>query len=244
MLRPASCSIYAIVGNLRDLNITNIIELNCVEKSTAQVTIKTRTGDAMVFFDEGEIVHARWGTLKGTDALYRILRLSDGAFRVTSDIAPPERTIFESWKGLVLEGMRVYDETERLKGRIVTDLADELRNFPDVSRVLVAAKSGAVVHEQGPVEAERTYAIGAFLTAQASALSDELHLGPLSYAATVRGDQQEFVFDCNPFVVALSVPRAADIRPTGALIERIREKLKSSEAPCPARGQTAKGTDL
>jgi predicted regulator of Ras-like GTPase activity (Roadblock/LC7/MglB family) len=224
-----------LVGNLRDLNITNIIELNCVEKSTAQVTIKTRTGDAMVFFDDGEIVHARWGELKGTEALYRILRLSDGAFRVTSDIATPERTIFESWKGLVLEGMRVYDETERLKGCIVTDLADELRSFPGVSRLLVAAKNGTVVHEQGPVDPERTYAISAFLTVQASALSDELHLGPLAYAAYVRGDEKEFVFDCDPFVVALSVPRAADIRPTGTMIERIREKLKSSEAPQPER---------
>lgn len=220
-----------LVGNLKDLNITNIIELNCVEKSTAQVTIKTRTGDAMVFFDDGKIVHARWGALKGTEALYRILRLTDGAFRVTSDIAPPERTIFESWKGLVLEGMRVYDETERLKGHIVTSLADELRSFPGVSRLLVAAKNGTVVHEQGPVEPERTYAISAFLSAEASALSDELHLGPPTYTAYVRGDEKEFVFDCDPFVVALSVPRTADIRPTGALIERIREKLKSSETP-------------
>jgi predicted regulator of Ras-like GTPase activity (Roadblock/LC7/MglB family) len=228
-----------LVGNLKDLNITNIIELNCVEKSTAQVTIKTRTGDAIIFFDDGEIVHARWGELKGVEALYRILRLSDGAFRVTSDIAPPERTIFESWKGLLLDGMRVYDETERLKGRIVTDLADELRSFPGVSRLLVAAKNGTVVHEQGPVEPDRTYAISAFLTEQAAALSDELHLGPLDYAATVRGDEKEFVFDCDPFLVALSVPRAADIRPTGILIERIREKLKSSEAPPPERPQRA-----
>ena len=232
-----------LVGNLKDLNITNIIELNCVEKSTAQVTIKTRAGDAMVFFNDGDIVHARWGDIRGTEALYRILRLTDGAFRVTSDIRPPERTIFESWKGLVLEGMRVYDETERLKGRIVHSLADELRSFPGVSRLLVVAKNGTTVHEQGPVEPERAYAISAFLTAQGSALSDELHLGPLSYVAYVRGDEKEFVFDCDQFLVALSVPRTADIRPTGALIERIRDKLKSSEATRATPEQTGEAAD-
>jgi predicted regulator of Ras-like GTPase activity (Roadblock/LC7/MglB family) len=232
----------SLVGNLKDLSITNIIELNCVEKNTAQVTIKTRAGNAMVFFDGGKIVHARWGDLKGTEALYRILRLSDGEFRVTSDMAPPERTIFESWKTLVLDGMRVLDETTALKARIAHGLADELKSLPGVSRLLVAAKSGAVLHQQGPVEAERAYALSALLTSQGSELGDALHLGPLNYAAYVRGDEKEFVFDCDQFLVMLAVPRTADIRPTSALVETIRAALKSSETaldphdePKPAR---------
>jgi predicted regulator of Ras-like GTPase activity (Roadblock/LC7/MglB family) len=219
-----------LVGNLNDLNITNIIELNCTEKNSVQVTIKTRTGDAMVFFDRGEIVHARWGGLKGTEALYHILRLSDGEFRITSGITPPERTIFESWKGLVLDGMRVFDETRRLKDRIAHSLAGELKSLPGVSRLLVVSKDGAVVYEQGNTNSAQAYAMSAFLTAQGSALSDALHFGPLNYVAYVRGADKEFVFNCDPFLVLLAVPRAADIQPTSALIETIRAKLKLSES--------------
>ncbi len=229
-----------LAGNLKDLNITNIIELNCVEKSSVQVTIKTRAGDAMVFFGNGEIVHARWADLKGTEALYHILRLSDGEFRVTSGIAPPERTIFESWKGLVLDGMRVYDETRRLKDRIAQSLADELKSLPGVSRLLVVSKDGTVVHEQGSTDAERAYAMSAFVTAQGSALSDALHFGPLDYVAYVRGEEKEFVFNCDPFLVILAVPRAADIGPTSALIETIRAKLKSSETKLDPHEETEK----
>jgi hypothetical protein len=137
-----------LAGNLRDLTITNIIELHCTERSSVQLTVQTRSGDAMVFFDHGDIVHARWGELKGTKALYHILRLTDGEFRVTSGIAPPERTIFESWKGLVLDGMRVYDETRRIQDSIAHSLADELRDLRGVSRLLVVAKDGTLVQKR------------------------------------------------------------------------------------------------
>lgn len=218
-----------LAGNLRDLSITNLIELSCVEKTSSQLTVKTRSGDAIVFFDRGNIVHARWGDLKGTAALYPILRLTDGEFRVASNIAAPERTIFESWKGLVFDGMRVLDETQRIKNTIAHTLADELQALPGVSRLLVVSKDGTVVHQQGATDRERAYAMSAFLTAHGAALSDLMHFGPLSYAAYVRADEKEFVFNCDPFVVLLAVPRAADIRPTSALIETIRAKLKSSE---------------
>jgi len=228
-----------LVGNLKDLSITNIIELNCVEKNSAQVTISTRTGDAMVFFDSGDIVHALWNDFKGAEALYRILRLTDGAFRVSSEIAPPEQTIFGSWKGLVFEGMRVYDETRLLKDKIAHSLADELKCFEGVSRLLVAAKSGAIVHQQGAINAERAQAMSAFLTAQGATVTDALHLGPLDYATYVRGAEREFVFDCDQFIVLLSVARAADIGPTRALIETIRAKLKSSDTSLEPQSEEA-----
>lgn len=219
-----------LIGNLKDLNIASIIELNCVEKNAAQVTIKTRVGDAIVFFDNGEIVHARWGELKGVEALYRILRLTDGEFKVTSNIAPPERTIVESWQGLLLDGMRVLDETEHRKDRIARHLADELKTLRGVSRLLIVSKKGAVVYQDRAPDPEGALAIGAFLTATGSALGDALHFGPLTYASYLRGDDKEFVFDCDQFFVLLDVPRSADIRPTCELIEAIRAKLKSSDA--------------
>jgi predicted regulator of Ras-like GTPase activity (Roadblock/LC7/MglB family) len=228
-----------LAGNLRDLNITNIIELHCTERSSVQLTIETRKGDAMVFFDHGDIVHARWGDLKGTKALYHILRLTDGEFRVSSGIAPPERTIFESWKGLVLDGMRVYDETRAIQQSIAHSLADELRGLRGVSRLLVVAKDGTVVHQEGDTDAERAFALSAFLTAQGARLSDALHFGPVNYAAYVRGAEKEFIFNVNQFLVLLAVPRAADIRPTSALIETIRAKLRSSETDLGKRDEEA-----
>jgi predicted regulator of Ras-like GTPase activity (Roadblock/LC7/MglB family) len=226
-----------LAGNLRDLTITNIIELHCTERSSVQLTVQTRSGDAMVFFDHGDIVHARWGELKGTKALYHILRLTDGEFRVTSGIAPPERTIFESWKGLVLDGMRVYDETRRIQDSIAHSLADELRDLRGVSRLLVVAKDGTLVHKEGDTDAERAFALSAVLTAQGARLGDALHFGPVNYAAYVRGTEKEFVFDVNQFLVLLAVPRAADIRPTSTLIETIRAKLRSSETKLDTRGE-------
>ena len=46
----------ALVGDLKDLNIATIIQLNCVERNTAELMISARRGAARVYFDKGEIV--------------------------------------------------------------------------------------------------------------------------------------------------------------------------------------------
>ena len=102
----------ALVGDLKDLNIAAIIQLNCVEKNTAELMVSGRRSAARIYFGKGEIVHASYAGEKGEEALYKILSLSEGEFRVTPITELPERTIFTSWESLLLEGMRVIDETE------------------------------------------------------------------------------------------------------------------------------------
>ena len=59
-------------------------------------------------------------------------------------------------------------------------------------------------------------------------------------AADFCEEEKEFVFNCDPFLVILAVPRAADIGPTSALIETIRAKLKSSETKLDPHEETEK----
>ena len=48
----------ALVGNLNDLKLPSLIQLNCMEKNTAKLTIENNGRFSFIYFDKGQIVHA------------------------------------------------------------------------------------------------------------------------------------------------------------------------------------------
>ena len=95
----------ALVGNLRDLKLPNLIQLNCMERNTAKLTIEHAGKYGIVYFHDGQIVHAEYDPDIGEKALYRLLVLSEGNFKVENGVRPPLITINTHWNNLLLEGL-------------------------------------------------------------------------------------------------------------------------------------------
>ena len=100
----------ALVGDLKDLALVDIIQINCVGRNTARLTVNYPTGEWVFYFQDGEIVDARLGNLVGIDAVYRALTMEEGSFRIDAGMTSPTRTIFEQWASILMEGMRLLDE--------------------------------------------------------------------------------------------------------------------------------------
>ena len=100
----------ALVGNLRDLKLPNIIQLNCMERNIACLTVDVRGIDGIIFFENGQIVHASFGIKTGEAAIHEMLILKEGVFRIENNVRATEQTIYTSWSNLLLESMRVIDE--------------------------------------------------------------------------------------------------------------------------------------
>lgn len=100
----------ALVGDLKDLALVDIIQINCIGRNTARLTVHYPTGDGIFYFQDGEVVDARFGELTGIDAVYQALRYNEGSFRIDTGIAAPTRTVFEQWANILMEGMRIIDE--------------------------------------------------------------------------------------------------------------------------------------
>jgi predicted regulator of Ras-like GTPase activity (Roadblock/LC7/MglB family) len=100
----------ALVGDLKDLALVDIIQINCIGRNTARLTVHYPNGDGVFYFQDGEVVDARFGNLTGTDAVYHALRYNEGSFRIDTGIAAPTRTIYEQWANILMEGMRILDE--------------------------------------------------------------------------------------------------------------------------------------
>jgi len=101
----------AIKGDLKDMSLPGLIQMVCMEQRKAALVVRrNRVDEGVLFFDEGEIVHARMGKLVGEDAVYQLLQWTEGAFEMGDLSRVPRRTIHTSWRYLMLEGMRKMDE--------------------------------------------------------------------------------------------------------------------------------------
>jgi hypothetical protein len=102
----------ALVGNLRDLKLPNLIQLNCMERNTAKLTVEHAGKYGTIYFHEGQIAHAEYDPDIGEQALYRMLRLSEGKFKVENGVRPPLISISTNWNNLLLEGLHQLDTIE------------------------------------------------------------------------------------------------------------------------------------
>lgn len=100
----------AIKGNLKDMSLTSLVQVICLEGRRASVFLNRRGEKGVIFFDKGEIAHATIGSLVGEEAVYQLVNWTEGMFQVNDCETIPQRTVDSSWNRLLLEGMRRVDE--------------------------------------------------------------------------------------------------------------------------------------
>ena len=97
-------------GKVFDVQLSDIIQMNCLGRLTTALVI-TRDGEkGVIYFNEGEIIHAECGEQKGTEAFYRILSWDEGEFISNIGFIPPVQTIYQNWEHLLVEAMRRNDD--------------------------------------------------------------------------------------------------------------------------------------
>ena len=97
-------------GNVFDLQLTDVIQLNCLCRITAALRVDKGDQKGVIFFSDGEIVHAECNGRVGKDALFTILSWREGRFNHERGSTPVHQTICQNWEHLLVEGMRKRDE--------------------------------------------------------------------------------------------------------------------------------------
>ncbi len=115
----------ALEGKLSDIDLGDLIQLNCQSGTRARLTAWRDEEEATLYFDAGSIVHAQVGDLEGEDAAYELLTWETGTFELEKDVPPPAETITTPWSALLLEGMRRRDEKRQ---RERTEQSEEQRD--------------------------------------------------------------------------------------------------------------------
>ncbi len=100
----------ALVGDIKDLPLADIIQINCLGRNIARLLVRFPVGDGIFYFQDGEIYDARLGQLSGIKAIYEALKYEEGTFRIDASVTTSERTVFKSWAEVLIDGMRHLDE--------------------------------------------------------------------------------------------------------------------------------------
>jgi CheY-like chemotaxis protein len=121
-----------VSGNLRDMNLTSIVQITCTDMRSARLVLRQLDSmpggeeqEGVIFFENGQIVHAAAGSLRGAEAVYELLGWGEGSFQMESNVVAPRQTITVPWTDLLLKGTNRLDEhgQERapLRGQLEAD---------------------------------------------------------------------------------------------------------------------------
>jgi len=102
-----------VSGSLSEMGLPDVVQILSNGRKSGQLTITTDTQEGRILFNEGMIWDAVYGQLRGEDAFYAMLLLVEGDFTLDPSIKAGQRVIDKSSEGLLLEGMRRFDEGAR-----------------------------------------------------------------------------------------------------------------------------------
>jgi response regulator RpfG family c-di-GMP phosphodiesterase len=108
--RAGSRNTQGVNGSLREMGLPDMVQILFHGRKSGNLRIRARDGTGEIHFAEGNVVDAAWRELRGHDAFYAMLRVTDGEFALDPSFKAGVRVIHQSSDALLLEGMRRMDE--------------------------------------------------------------------------------------------------------------------------------------
>ncbi|MGC4090424.1 MAG: DUF4388 domain-containing protein [Polyangiaceae bacterium] len=102
-----------VAGSLLEMGLPDMVQVLWHGRKTGSLKIRSGTNAGEIHFVEGAIYNALFSNLRGEEAFYAMLALSDGDFVLDPNFKAPQQVIHASPEALLLEGMRRQDESGR-----------------------------------------------------------------------------------------------------------------------------------
>lgn len=220
-------------GSVAGLGLADVVELSANNHFSGCVSVRHDQSTGLIFFREGEVIHAEHEGVRGEEAFYAIMQWPGGKFSVEPNVATTSRTIERSWKFLLMEAHRLMDE--RRSGRQPEPergpataaaprwgggpTAQRVRQIAGVAYAVALAKDGGRLGDDS-YEAETLQGQTAYLAMLGKRLGEIFQLGEVE-AAIVQGSQQHLLLLASG-THDLSVLVKADSQP-GAVEAEIRK---------------------
>ncbi len=124
-------------GSLAQMNVIDLMQSLEMGRKSCQLTLTNEGDKCEVFFAEGQVKHAVYGSLLGDQAVFKVLRWTGGNFQLDFEGKTDQETTQLNTQGLLMEGLRLLDESQRDAGA-ETEPAGESTSSPGAA----AASSG------------------------------------------------------------------------------------------------------
>jgi len=105
----------ALTGTFEDIGFAELLQLLNVSRKSGRLSVWRGTERAELFVVKGDVARAISRRERGPEVVYRILGWKAGEFSFERNDDPVAREISESTEALILEGMKRFDEWERVE---------------------------------------------------------------------------------------------------------------------------------
>jgi predicted regulator of Ras-like GTPase activity (Roadblock/LC7/MglB family) len=209
----------ALVGNLRDLKLPNLIQLNCMERNTAKLTIEHAGKFGIIYFQNGQIAHAEYDPDIGEQALFRLLHLSEGKFKVENSVRPPLVSINKNWNNLLLEGLHQLDTIEIADNGKDVRLLSMLMNVKGVKKAGVVDKKG--VAPRSEIGSEKESALRALIFREVENLSTLLKRETPKYISLISKAKRTLLAEYDKNIVYVDIEPKYQLETVLPFIENV-----------------------
>ena len=103
-------------GNLSQMNVIDLMQSLEMGRKSCQLSLSNEGDKCEVFFVEGQVKHATYGSLVGDAAVFKVLRWTGGNFQLNFEGKTDKETTQLNTQGLLMEGLRLLDESSRDSG--------------------------------------------------------------------------------------------------------------------------------
>jgi CheY-like chemotaxis protein len=100
-------------GSLSQMNVIDLMQSLEMGRKSCQLSLSNEGDQCEVFFSEGQVKHATYGDLVGDEAVFKVLRWTGGNFQLDFEGKTDKETTQLNTQGLLMEGLRLLDESSR-----------------------------------------------------------------------------------------------------------------------------------
>jgi CheY-like chemotaxis protein len=220
---------------IQSKSLLDIIQLECLSRSSVVLRITRGPLVAKVWIENGELIDAEVGGVRGEPALRKILAWKSGAFESLPAEPSHERTIVKSVNALLLETAQALDE---ISNPLQSELLEQADHQKTVWKLSLIASEGAefvvvVAPDPGKVEAWSTHSgermAGWARRADEAArrLGERLGAGPLSHIAGAAAERRLVLLPNGDKSFLVGWPSGT---PEGQLLEKTKKFVASWES--------------
>jgi CheY-like chemotaxis protein len=100
-------------GSLSQMNVIDLVQSLEMGRKSCALTLTLDKDKCEMYFKEGQVTHAVYGSLTGDPAVFKVLGWTGGNFQINFDGKTSKQTTTLNTQGLLMEGLRMLDESKR-----------------------------------------------------------------------------------------------------------------------------------
>ena len=102
-------------GSLSQMNVIDLVQSLEMGRKSCLLTMTSGNNNdrCEIYFAQGQAKHAVYGSITGDEAVFKVLRWTEGNFQIDFEKSTAQETTTLNTQGLLMEGLRLLDEAQR-----------------------------------------------------------------------------------------------------------------------------------